>query len=84
MQMTLKIQLVIGDVMKIFKLDGKEYNLIKNIVFNNKEYLYYVSPDDYRIYVICEKKENDIVIVEDRKVLSKLVLELYKSNNYKE
>lgn len=84
MQMTLKIQLVIGDVMEIFKLDGKEYNLIKNIVFNNKEYLYYVSPDDYRIYVICEKKENDIVIVEDRKVLSKLVLELYKSNNYKE
>lgn len=70
--------------MEIFKLDGKEYNLIKNIVFNNKEYLYYVSPDDYRIYVICEKKENDIVIVEDRKVLSKLVLELYKSNNYKE
>lgn len=84
MQMTLKIQLVIGDVMEIFKLDGKEYNLIKNIIFNNKEYLYYVSPDDYRIYVICEKKENDIVIVEDRKVLSKLVLELYKSNNYKE
>ncbi len=84
MQMTLKIQLVIGDVMEIFNLDGKEYNLIKNIVFNNKEYLYYVSPDDYRIYVICERKENDIVIVEDRKVLSKLVLELYKSNNYKE
>lgn len=84
MQMTLKIQLVIGDVMEIFKLDGKEYNLIKNIIFNNKEYLYYVSPDYYRIYVICEKKENDIVIVEDRKVLSKLVLELYKSNNYKE
>ena len=70
--------------MKIFIFEGKEYNLIKNIIFNNKEYLYYVSHDDYRIYVICEKKKNDIVIVEDRKVLSKLVLELYKSNNYKE
>jgi hypothetical protein len=70
--------------MDIFKLDGKEYNLIKNIIFNNKEYLYYVSPDDYRVYIICEKKEDSIVIVEDKKVLSKLVLELYKSNNYKE
>ena len=70
--------------MDIFKLDGKEYNLIKNIIFNNKEYLYYVSHDDYKTYIICEYKNDEIVIVDDKKLLGKLVFELYKTNNYKE
>ena len=69
--------------MDIFVFEGKEYNLIKNIIFNNKEYLFYVSCDDYKLYIICEKKNNDIFVVEDKKILSKLVLELYKTNNYK-
>jgi Fe2+ or Zn2+ uptake regulation protein len=70
--------------MDIFVFDGKKYNLIKNIIFNNKEYLYYVCSDDYKIYIICEKKNDNIVVVEDKKMLGKLVLELYKTNNYKE
>lgn len=70
--------------MDIFVFEGKEYNLIKNIIFNNKEYLYYVSCDDYKTYIICEKKNGIISVVEDKKMLSKLVLELYKTNNYKE
>lgn len=70
--------------MKIFIFEGKEYNLIKNIIFNNKEYLYYVSHDDYKTYIICEYKNDEIVIVDDKKLLRKLVLELYKTNNYKE
>lgn len=70
--------------MDIFVFEGKEYNLIKKIAFNNKEYLYYVCHDDYRTYIICEKKNDDVFIVEDKKLLSKLVLELYKTNNYKE
>lgn len=70
--------------MNVFVFEGKEYTLIKNIIFNNKEYLYYVSPDDYKIYLICEKKNNNVIVVDDRKLLSKLVLELYKTNNYKE
>ena len=70
--------------MKIFIFEGKEYNLIKNIIFNNKEYLYYVSHDDYKPYIICEYKNDEIVIVDDKKLLGKLVFELYKTNNYKE
>ncbi|MBQ7790241.1 MAG: hypothetical protein IJ399_03155 [Bacilli bacterium] len=70
--------------MKIFIFEGKEYNLIKNIIFNNKEYLYYVSHDDYKTYIICEYKNDEIVIVDDKKLLGKLVFELYKTNNYKE
>ena len=70
--------------MNVFVFEGKEYTLIKNIIFNNKEYLYYVSPDDYKIYLICEKENNNVIVVDDRKLLSKLVLELYKTNNYKE
>lgn len=70
--------------MKIFIFEGKEYNLIKNIIFNNKEYLYYVSRDDYKTYIICEYKNDEIVIVDDKKLLGKLVFELYKTNNYKE
>lgn len=70
--------------MDIFIFDGKKYKLIKNIIFNNKEYLYYVNPEDYRIYIVCEKKNDDIIVIEDKKLLSKLVLELYKTNNYKE
>ena len=68
--------------MKIFIFEGKEYNLIKNIIFNNKEYLYYVSHDDYKTYIICEYKNDEIVIVDDKKLLGKLVFELYKTNNY--
>ena len=70
--------------MKIFIFEGKEYNLIKNIIFNNKEYLFYVSLDDYKTYIICEYKNDEIVIVDDKKLLGKLVFELYKTNNYKE
>lgn len=70
--------------MKTFIFEGNEYDLIKNIIFNNKEYLYYVSHNDYKIYIICEYKNDKIVVVEDKKLLSKLVLELYKTNNYKE
>lgn len=70
--------------MNEFIFEGKKYNLIKDIIFNNKEYLYYVSCDDYKTYIICEKKNDNICVVEDKKILSKLVLELYKTNNYKE
>lgn len=70
--------------MNTFIFDNQEYNLIKNIIYNNKEYLYYVSSIDYKTYIICENKNNNIVVVEDKKLLSKLVLELYKTNNYKE
>lgn len=70
--------------MNIFIFEGKEFNLIKKIIFNNKEYLYYVDKDDYKIYIICENKNGNVVVVEDKKLLSKLVLELYKTNNYKE
>ena len=70
--------------MKTFIFEGNEYDLIKNIIFNNKEYLYYVSHNDYKTYIICEYKNDKVVVVEDKKLLSKLVLELYKTNNYKE
>jgi hypothetical protein len=68
----------------ILKIDDREYKPIKNIYFNNKEYLYLVDKDDYRVYVIGEIKDNDFVIVEDKNLLRKLVLELYKTNNYKD
>lgn len=70
--------------MDIFVFEGKSYNLIKNIIFNNKEYLYYVSKDDYKTYIICENKNDSVIVVDNKKLLSKLVLELYKTNNYKE
>ena len=59
--------------MKTFIFEGNEYDLIKNIIFNNN-----------KIYIICEYKNDKIVVVEDKKLLSKLMLELYKTNNYKE
>lgn len=64
--------------------DNKEYKLIKKIVFNNIEYMFLVDKDKYNIYVIAEYKNGMISVVENKKILSKLVLELYKTNNYKE
>ena len=64
--------------------DNKEYKLIKKIFFNNIEYMFLVDKDKYNIYVIAEYKNGMISVVENKKILSKLVLELYKTNNYKE
>ena len=69
----------------IIKLNNdREYEVIKKIEFNKKEYVYLVDKDDYRTYIIAEVKNDDYCIVDNSKLLSKLVLELYKTNNYKE
>ena len=71
--------------MNTFILDNdKEYKLIKKIIFNNNEYYYLVDKDNYNIYVIAKIIDNKVCIVDDKNLLRKLVVELYKTNNYEE
>lgn len=67
--------------MKNIKLDnGREYSFVKKVIYNNKEYFYLCDINNYKIYIVVELKNNNYIIVEDIKLLSKLMIEFQKES----
>ena len=66
----------------IITLDNdKKYVVVDSLNFQDKTYLYLAEYNDQTKYMVGELDNEDLVEVQDKKLLGKLLLEFAKNNN---
>ena len=58
--------------------NGKEYAIVYNIMFNEKNYVYLAELEDFKNYIIGELANDEIIHVTDTNLLGQLIMEFAK------
>ena len=61
--------------------NDKKYIVVDSINYDNKIYLYLTEMDDKNKYMIGELDNEDLIEIEDKNLLGKLLLEFAKNEN---
>ena len=63
----------------IITLDNeKEYAVVYNLMFNEKNYVYLAELEDFKNYIIGELANDEIIHVTDANLLGQLIMEFAK------